>query len=329
MKKLLTFLMSLIVVVSMVGCSSSNTVATVGDTEITKDYYEKLLKANKLDVEAQYGKDVWTQEVEKGVTFKDKFKESIIQQLVENQVVYDQAKKDKLTPTDKEIKEAVAAMKKNMESNKEYKKQLTDIGIDEEFLKTQITENLALQKFQEDFSKKTKISDEEIKKYYDTHKDEFKKDEVKASHILLKTVDDNNKPLPKEKIEKAKKKAEEALKKVKAGEDFAKVAKEYSQDSSAQSGGDLGTFGRGQMVAEFEKAAFSMKVGDISDLVKTQYGYHIIKLTDKDNEQTSLEDAKETIKANLMKEKYIQKVDELKKAEKSKINEELIKKINF
>ncbi|EQH19239.1 peptidylprolyl isomerase [Clostridioides difficile] len=168
-----------------------------------------------------------------------------------------------------------------------------------------------------------------MKKYYDTHKDEFKKDEVEASHILLKTVDDNNKPLSDKEKAEAKKKAEEALKEVKSGEDFAKVAKKYSQDTSASDGGKLGFFSRGQMVAEFEDAAFSMKKGEVSDLVETQYGYHIIKVTDRINEQTSFEDAKETIKDQLLKNKYQEQIEKLTKEAKVEKDEKVINKITI
>ena len=109
-----------------------------------------------------------------------------------------------------------------------------------------------------------------MKKYYDEHIDEYKKDEVEASHILIKTTDDNNKPLSEAEQKKAKAKAEKVLKEVKAGGDFAELAKKYSQDpGSAANGGALGAFGKGMMVQEFEDAAFGMEPGQVSDLVKT------------------------------------------------------------
>ncbi|MCY8230449.1 peptidylprolyl isomerase [Priestia filamentosa] len=129
-----------------------------------------------------------------------------------------------------------------------------------------------------------KVSDKELKEAY-----KAKKPELKASHILVKD----------------EKTAQEVEKKLKDGEDFAKLAKEYSQDGSAQSGGDLGYFKSGQMVAEFEEAAQKLKVGEISDPVKTQYGYHIIKLTDK-KEVPSFDKMKD----ELEQEVKLSKIDE-------------------
>lgn len=102
---------------------------------------------------------------------------------------------------------------------------------------------------------------------------DFSKDEVRASHILFATKDKD--------AEAVKKQAEAVLARIKKGEDFAKLAKEFGSDGTKEFGGDLGWFGRGDMVKEFEDAAFAMQKGQVSELVKTEFGYHIVKLDDK------------------------------------------------
>ena len=136
------------------------------------------------------------------------------------------------------------------------------------------------------------LSDEEMKKYYEEHKADYYKDEVKASHILISTVDDNGKELSEAKKKEAKKKAEEVLKKAKSGEEFSELAKEYSDDSSASKGGDLGYFTQDEMVSAFSKAAFSLKTGEIyNKVVETSSGYHIIKKTgEKDQDFDDVKD---------------------------------------
>lgn len=146
------------------------------------------------------------------------------------------------------------------------------------------------------------VSDEEVEDYYNKNKSKYKKTEmVKASHILVDTE------------EKAKK----ILEDIKAGLSFEEAAKQNSSCPSKEVGGDLGQFGRGQMVKEFEDAAFAMKKGEISEPVKTEFGYHIIKLTDYVPEGDSeLKDVFEEIKKNYFLEKqekvYQDKKDELK-----------------
>ena len=168
-----------------------------------------------------------------------------------------------------------------------------------------------------------------MKKYYEENKDDFYTDTVTASHILLKTIDDNGNELSDKKKKEAKKKAEEALKKVKSGEDFAQVAKEYSEDSTASNGGELGTFGRGQMVSEFENAAFSMKPGEISDIIKTQYGYHIIKVTERVDEQKSYDDVKDEIKSTLASQEYSKYIEKIEKNTKIEKSENVVKLAKF
>jgi peptidyl-prolyl cis-trans isomerase D len=132
------------------------------------------------------------------------------------------------------------------------------------------------------------VSDAQIKEYYDAHVDEYSKpEEVHARHILLKMdpqADDGFKA-------EVRKKADEVLAKVKAGEDFAALAKQYSEDSTAADGGDLGSFGRGKMVKPFEDAAFALAPGATSEIVESPFGLHIIKVESKEEAGTKPLDA--------------------------------------
>lgn len=147
-------------------------------------------------------------------------------------------------------------------------------------------------------------TDEEIKKYYDEHQADFER--VSAQHILIPVVGD--KAL---KDDEAKAKAQEIKKRLDNGQDFADLAKAESADpGSKDKGGDLGYFGKGQMVPEFEKVAFGLKVGEISDPVKTQYGYHIIKVNKHDI--APLDEVKDGIADDLRQKAFEKYVDDLK-----------------
>jgi peptidyl-prolyl cis-trans isomerase D len=157
------------------------------------------------------------------------------------------------------------------------------------------------------FANAASITDQEMQAYYDQHRDDYRvPEQVKVSHILIKT------PLPgpdgkvdEKGVDAARKKAEDVLKQVKAGGDFAKLAEKYSEDpGSAKNGGSLGFIGRNRTVPEFEKAAFSLAKGQTSDLVKSSYGFHIIRVEDKqDAHVKSLAEVKGEIEAKLKEQK--------------------------
>ncbi|MSN25908.1 MAG: peptidylprolyl isomerase [Geobacter sp.] len=160
----------------------------------------------------------------------------------------------------------------------------------------------------------SKVSDEDLKKFYEQNKDKFKTGEqIKASHILVKT----------------EKEAKDILAQIKAGGNFEELAKKHSVDSSSAKGGDLGWFGKGSMVPAFEKAALALKEGQVSDVVKSDFGYHIIKLTGKRAAGIRpLEEVKEQIKGAIMPSKQqevFQKIkEELKKTAKITVKEDVL-----
>ncbi|WP_022851863.1 SurA N-terminal domain-containing protein [Limisalsivibrio acetivorans] len=156
-----------------------------------------------------------------------------------------------------------------------------------------------------DFKSEVEITNEEIETYYIKNKDQFYQPEkVQARHILFLIEDWND----KENVEKNLEKANRVLKELEEGAEFAELAKKYSADSSAQNGGDLGYFTRGQMVPEFEEAAFNLEPGEVSGIVKTMYGYHIIKVEDKVEEyDPTLDEVKGIIAKSLESDKLLSK----------------------
>jgi len=160
----------------------------------------------------------------------------------------------------------------------------------ERYRRRLITEKL----YREVASERSKVGEEEIQKYYQEHKDRFREQErIRARQILILLPPNAG----AEQEAEAKKKGEEVLARAKAGEDFAELAKQYSEGPAASRGGDLGYFSRGRMVSEFEEIAFSLKnVGDTSDLVRTKFGYHIIQLTGRQPmQELALEDVRDRI----------------------------------
>ena len=141
------------------------------------------------------------------------------------------------------------------------------------------------------------ISDTQVLSYYNSHKDQFRtKERVKARHILVSIL---NKPAAE--VPKLKAKAEDLLKQIKSGADFAKLAEQNSDDkTSATKGGDLGWVTRGQMVPEFETATFALKTGEISNIVQTNYGFHIVQVLEKEDARLRpIDDARNEIVTNL------------------------------
>lgn len=160
------------------------------------------------------------------------------------------------------------------------------------------------------YSYNIEITDKQMENYFFQHQEEFHQPEkVRASHILIRVNDFDN----KSEVEKAKNLLNDILKKYEAGTPFEKLAKEYSEDPSSVNGGDLGYFQRGEMIEEFDRVAFNLKVGEVSDIVKTPFGFHIIKVTDHQEEKTlNFQEAKsviaEKLKSMIKDEAFNQKV---------------------
>lgn len=181
-------------------------------------------------------------------------------------------------------------------------------------------ENLVAQAQLTKIEKGITITDEELKKKYDADKASY--EQVKARHILIafKGSPAAQEGKPELTEEQAKAKAEELHKQIVAGASFDELAKKESDDvGSGTRGGDLGTFGRGQMVPEFEKAAFEAKKGEVTPVVRTQFGYHIIKVEEHD--MTPFEGVKATLEKNERQARMQAKLEEMKTNAKVTFND--------
>lgn len=185
-----------------------------------------------------------------------------------------------ITVPQADVDAQIAKIKAQFPSDEDFSKQLAQVGQTPEQLGDTIKKMLQQQRWLESqLTGKTEVSDDEAKKFYEENKTEFEQPEtVKASHILFRVNKDDSEEVVNQKL----KAAQGAEARAKKGEDFTALAKELSEEPGAkESGGDLGFFSKDRMVPEFAEVAFAEKVGDVSDPVRTQFGWHVIKVTEK------------------------------------------------
>jgi peptidyl-prolyl cis-trans isomerase C len=251
-------------------------------------------------------------------------KQRILNNLIARELMKQEIAKKGIKVDESEVNAQLDTVKKST-SPEDFANSLKQMNMTEESLKEHFASQLAVKKLIEtELSSKVAVTPEEVKAFYDSNPDVFKTPEmVRASHILVKV---DEKASPEEKA-KALEKIKGIQKRIQAGEDFAEVAKEVSDCPSKANGGDLNFFQKGQMVGPFENAAFSMKPGEVSDIVETEFGYHIIKLTDKKAPGTmSFDEIKPRIEQHLKSEKMSQEYPKYIEALKSKAKIEIFVK---
>jgi len=210
--------------------------------------------------------------------------EFLLDVLIDNKLLLQKAAEENIVVTDIEVDYEISRLKAQFPSEELFNQFLESQGMTMEKLREITIEQIKIKKIldQEAFTGIT-VTDSEIKKYYQEEIEQFtaKEGEIRAAHILLNTSEE----------------AEQILEKINEGEDFKELAKQYSVGPSAVNGGELGFFGEGVMVKEFEEAALALKEGEISDIVQTQYGYHIIK---RESDTIPLEEVKLQINQSLL-----------------------------
>ena len=242
----------------------------------------------------------------------------ILNQIVDYHLMAQESRALKLQVSDAEVAARMAQVRQQFPSEDAYKQALAAQGLSVDQLQKQAKMSLEVQKLVEtEVTPKVSVPDADVNAFYQQNLDKFKQGEtVHAAHILI-GVPQQATPAQKQ---QAKAAAEKILKALRAGGDFAKLAKENSQDpGSAPNGGDLGFFPRGQMDPAFEKVAFSLKPGTISGVVETQFGYHIIKVIErKPPHTTALTEVSARIKDYLTQQQREQKLEEYVKQARAK-----------
>ena len=249
--------------------AGQDTVARVNGVAISA---QELKRASKV---MQSGQNAMAQSADQQ---KESEKQALTQ-LVSAELLYQAGQKLEIKDLDKQVDDKLAQGKARFSNPEGFAKAMKELDMQEKDLREYTRRDLIITNFIEKTIVPTvKVSEEDARKFYDQNPDKFTRPEaVKASHILLGF---DEKATAEEK-KAAREKAEKLRKELAGGADFAALAKGNSTCPSSQQGGDLGFFGKGQMVPAFEQAAFALKSGEISDVVETQFGYHIIKLTEK------------------------------------------------
>lgn len=202
--------------------------------------------------------------------------------LINQQLLIQQADKDRIKVDEGAVDEQMKQIRQRLGGD-DFQKTLASMGMTEAQLRRDLGQKMRIETLlDKKLGKIGEVKDEEVETYYREHPDEFKAPQrVRASHILLKTAPGESPEVLAGKRSRIAKLREEIIK----GADFGKLAKENSECPSSAEGGDLGFFERGNMVKPFEDAAFGMKAGEVRDIVETEFGYHLIKVTGREEAQ--------------------------------------------
>lgn len=226
---------------------------------------------------------------------KDEMYRGLLDDLIATELLAQEASTRKIAVADKDVDDFIATFKAKFPTEEVFQRAIKEQGITEAQLKSDVRKQLSIKKLlDKEVMSKVAVDDAAVQKFYKENPDKFQEPEqVHAQHVLIgvdKNADD------KTRADK-KKLADQVLKDAKGGKDFGGLAKQYSDDpGSKDKGGDLGFFPKGEMVPAFEDAAFKLKPGEISDIIETPYGFHIIKVLEKKPAHVvPLEDEKQDI----------------------------------
>lgn len=229
----------------------------------------------------------------------DELKKIILDSLIEKELLLQESVAKGIQIDPAAVEAEIDKIKKDFEDAEAFVQRIEEMGYTLDFLKNEIRSNMTIEALiEQELASKVTVSDEDIKSFYDANIENFQIPErIRARHILIGNTSGERTKIDEIRIS------------IQNGADFQDLAKEHSVCPSAQNGGDLGYFSRGQMVAPFEEAAFALEIGEVSDVVETRFGYHIIRLEDRQAEETkSLEDVKDNIAKEIRRQDVASRV---------------------
>lgn len=241
----------------------------------------------------------------------------VLDSLITEELLFQESTKKGIKIEPEVVEKEITAIKERFKDAKEYETTLANMKMTEKVLRKQIGQRTVIRMLVEsEISSGVVIKDDEAKTFYDENPTYFQRPEqIHARHILIKvssSATDEDKAAARKKIDAIKKR-------INKGEDFGELAKTESEGPSSTKGGDLGFFGRGRMVKEFEDVAFALKKNEVSDVVETQFGYHLIQNLDhKAAETVAFDEVKDRIITNLRNDKIKDGVQEYVKNLKGK-----------
>ena len=274
-------------------------VAVVNGSPISTETYENTLALMKMNYEMEMGPGFFDEtDSEEGMTLLETIKEQVLERLVFTEIILQEAAANNIELDEEEFTETMNMFMGYIQDDEELMTFMEQNNISEEYFSNEMRKELIMMQFQEYFLENVEVTEEDAQAYYEANRDMFAFDQVAASHILVDTEAE----------------ARDLKAQLDAGADFSELALAFSSCPSSAQGGDLGYFGRGQMVSAFENAAFGMEVGDISDPVQTEFGWHLILVTDRIDEVDSFEDAQELIMSQLRQEQLMSHIEALREA---------------
>lgn len=280
-------------------------VAVVNDEVITQQDVDQLLAVLYAQYVHAYSRDELLKKMED-------IRRNILDQMIEDRLILSRAKELDIKVREDEIEEKLSYVEEGFSSEEEFYAMLKTQGITVANLKDRYTDQMMMKKLV-DFEVKSRVTvlPSEITEYYERHREEFKQEEkYKVRHILIKAEDDVG-------FELAKVEAERVYAELRDGNDFAELARQYSQGPNKDRGGDMGYIVPGEMLPEMDKAMLGMRPGELSEPVKSRLGWHIFRVEDITNAgYFSLEDVQNDIKKMLFQKKLKDRlhkwVDELR-----------------